>query len=91
MSSPTMKTMRVARAGAGLGGAVPRTEAVLELERVGGGYLLHVSAPHQLRPEVEVLPVGLLQVQQQHLVGLLQVTLQHNIIILQFKNFLRHY
>ena len=84
--------MRVARAGAGLGGAVPRTEAVLELERVGGGgYLLHVSAPHQLRPEVEVLPVGLLQVQKQHLVGLLQVTLQHNIIISQFKNFLRHY
>ena len=70
---------------------MPRTEAVLELERTGGGYLLHVGAPYQLRPEVEVLPVGLLQVQKQHLVRFLQVTLQHNIIILQFKNFLRHY
>ena len=72
--------MRVARAEAGAGGAVPRSEAVLELETVGGVYLLHVGAAHQLRPEVEVLPVGLLQVEQQHLVGLLQVTLQHNIV-----------
>lgn len=73
-----MKTMRVARAEAGAGGAVPRSEAVLELETVGGVYLLHVGAAHQLGAVVEVLSLGLLQVQGDRLQSFLQITL-HNI------------
>ena len=52
----------------------------------GGGlptlsYLLHVGAPDQLGTEVEVLPVGLVQINRQVVVGLLQIALvrvEHN-------------
>ena len=38
-------------------------------------YLDHVSAPHELGPEVEVLSLGLLQVQDEGVVGDLEIAL----------------